>query len=35
MSGTILIREDTNHPPCLRPDVKYRPFPDLEALRKL
>ncbi len=35
MSGTILIREYTNHPLCLRPDVKYRPFPELEALRKL
>lgn len=35
LSGTILISDQVNHPLCARPDVKYRPFPELEALKDL
>jgi hypothetical protein len=35
MSGTILLRDQVNHPLCARPDVRWRKFPELEALRNL
>lgn len=35
MSGTILLQQQTNHPLCARPDVKWHAFPELEALRDL
>lgn len=32
MSGTILLQEQTNHPLCARPDIRWQSFPELEAL---
>ncbi|WP_205747888.1 hypothetical protein [Devosia sp. FKR38] len=32
MSGSLLLSQQTNHPLCARPDVKWHKFPELEAL---
>lgn len=35
LSGTILLRYQINHPLCARPEVKWRKFRELEALKNL